>query len=154
MRERCSAAFSVTPVYVRNLATVAALCFLTVGCGDDEPTWTVTAVSDRASVRGNNTDELQLQISVLDDERNPAPVGSEVTVQCIDEGGQPFGSLNQDEATQLRLLIDDLGIAGTSFSCSNQTQETINTICIVNYPAESVRANLLIRCTPSDQTSN
>lgn len=105
-------------------------------------------MSDGLSVRGNNTDALQLQVSVLDDDRNPAPVGTEITIQCINADSQPFGNLNDDEVSALRLLTDDLGIAGTTFRCTNPTEVTINVVCIVNYAAESVRDNLGIQCTP------
>lgn len=118
-------------------------------CGPDDPVWSVTAVTDRVTVRGNNTDSVQIQISVLDDERNAAPVGSDVTIQCIDPNGQPFGTLNGNEGALVRLLTDDLGIVGTSYRCNNETDETISVVCVVRYPAESASDNLVIQCTPA-----
>ncbi len=140
----------VVPLFVRRSTASAFVFAFLAACGQDDPVWSVTAVTDRLSLRGDNTDALQVQVAVLDDARNPAPVGSEVTIQCINADSQPFGNLNDDEVSALRLLTDDLGIAGTSFRCTNPTDATINVVCIVNYAAESARDNLGIQCTPGD----
>jgi hypothetical protein len=102
------------PVILALRACVAALVSLAlVGCKEDPASeWTLVLQSDRSQLTEDGTDSAMITVSVLDQNFNPPPIGSEVTLLAI-----PGGNVNDTGLAVGRSLTDALGFAQFTASC-------------------------------------
>ncbi len=128
---------------------VFALCFLPLltSCADDAVEWTVTIISDRSTLPGTGGSPVTLQMSVLDQDRNPAEQGEAIVVVCTTATADVAVLVNGAETGTASLLLDEFGSASAQVTCTNASSTVADVVCVARFTAGDARANALLRCT-------
>lgn len=123
-----------TPIVAATV--VAATAF--AGCGgDEEASWEVSASLSSRSLNADGSDSANAVLFVLDQDRNPAPIGSALLVTCVNQAQQPAGRLNGSDTGVAQLQLDSLGGAELEIRCSGDADTDDTLICFARYEGEN-----------------
>ena len=132
-----------------RLALFALGTFLLCACADDSVEWQVTVVVSDTSLNSGTTQNTEILVSVLDQDRNPPPQGTAVRMQCIDlTAGELVGLVGTTQPGIGQETTDTVGIARFEFNCGEDPALDAQVVCRASY--EGVTANgSPITCTPA-----
>lgn len=132
------------------IAVFALTSALTVtSCADDSVEWTVTIITDRTTLPGTGGSPVTLQLSVLDQNRNPAAQGESVVLVCTTTATDVALVVNGSDTATASLLLDQFGSASAELSCTNPGTSVADVVCVARYTDGDARANAVLRCSGS-----
>lgn len=122
-----------------TLGAIVTASLVSLGAcgGDTEPRWEVSASLSSRTLSADGSDSANAVVFVLDQDRNPAPIGSAVLVTCINQAQQPAGRLNGSDTGLAQLQLDGVGGTELEIRCSGAGDVDDTLVCFARYDGEN-----------------
>lgn len=123
------------PMRARTLLLSSALSLAMVACGEDDSTsYTIDLSLSDTTLAADGTSGATLSVTVLDDSGGPPPIGSQVFIQCQDDGGNESLWIGAaDEVGRGVVPLDTIGIGTENVRCSGDDGSDYQVQCIAAF---------------------